>query len=412
MKPQGEKSALMPVAEALALILQHAEPRPKHALRKSVPINAALGCLLASDIQAPIHVPPEDNSAMDGYALRLGDINPSPDQPIPLPVGLRIAAGQAAAALPAGTCARIFTGAPVPLGADAVVMQEQCEVSAAGVIFPPAVPEGNNIRRAGSDIQKGQTVLTRGHRLQAQDLGLLASLGIAEVNVCAPLRVAVMATGDELMEPGQTLLPGKIYNSNQSLLQGLLQTLGAEVIALPVLPDCADATRAGLQHAASISDLVLTTGGVSVGEEDHVKASVQQLGTLALWKLALKPGKPLAFGNVAGTPFFGLPGNPVAVFVTFLLFVRPFIKTLQGSAQVTPLSVPARANFSRKTSQIRAEYLRVRLQNDGSIAAFPDQNSGVLSSTSWANALACIPPHTAVNPGDTLQTLLFSELLT
>ncbi|UTA48920.1 molybdopterin molybdotransferase MoeA [Simiduia sp. 21SJ11W-1] len=397
------KSALTPVADALARILAAAQPITATEQR---PIAECLGCALAEDLHAPINVPFEDNCAMDGYAVCTGDLLAAP-----LAISQRIAAGQAAEPLALGSCARIFTGAPIPPGADAVVMQEQCERQDDHVQFPYGVTPGNNIRRAGSDLKKGERVLACGHLLQPQDLGLLASLGLGRATVVRPLRVAIISTGDELTAPGTPLSSGKIYNSNGPMLCALLTKLGITA-RHSQLPDNPQALRKGLQEAAATADLVITSGGVSVGEEDHVKQCVADLGELMVWKLALKPGKPLAFGRIAHTPFFGLPGNPVAVFVTFMLFVRPFIKRLQGLREVQPLSLKARANFARPQSNIREEYLRVRLQNDNSITAYPDQNSGVLSSTSWANALARIPPHTQVNKGDTLDTFLFSELLT
>ena len=400
-------SALTSVEEALAAILQHAKPLEQY---QQLELTQALGKTLAHDVVSPMNVPTENNSAMDGYAINLADLNSSEAMNDGLAISQRIAAGQAAAPLRPGTCARIFTGAPLPLGSNAVVMQEACTVTEQRVIFPAHIESGNNIRLAGSDISQGSCLLRKGHRLAPQDLGLLASIGVEKVAVIAPLKVAILATGDELVEPGEALSNGKIYNSNQPMLRALLEKLGAEVCHCGVVQDSHTATLSALKNAAAQADLVITTGGVSVGEEDHVKACVEALGSLAVWKLALKPGKPLAFGHIGTTPFFGLPGNPVAVFVTFLLFVRPFIKNLYGSND-TPLVIPMRANFSRKKSQVRQEYLRVKVQQDASIDAYSDQNSGVLSSTSWANALALVPPNSIVNQGDVLPTLLFSELL-
>ncbi|MDN3639028.1 molybdopterin molybdotransferase MoeA [Simiduia curdlanivorans] len=399
--------ALTSIDDALAAILQQAVPVQKV---EPVALDQALAKILAQDVFSSIDVPSDNNSAMDGYAVNIDDLANKDLQAHGLAISQRIAAGQAAAPLKAGSCARIFTGAPIPAGANAVAMQEVCERINEKIKFPAQLALNNNIRLAGSDIAKGSRILAKGHHLAPQDLGLLAAIGVQSVNVVASIKVAILATGDELIEPGQALSAGKIYNSNQPMLRALLTKLGAEISYCAVVEDSHAATLAALQQAAASADLVISTGGVSVGEEDHVKACVEQLGQLDVWKLALKPGKPLAFGRLGQTPFFGLPGNPVAVFVTFLLFVRPFIKTLQG-ANGRPLIVPMRANFTRQKSQVRQEYLRVKVQDNASLDAYPDQNSGVLSSTVWANALALVAPHTSVSEGDFLPTLLFSELL-
>lgn len=396
---------LTPLCDAVAAICAAATAT---SARQTLALANASGRVLASDVIAKINVPPADNSAMDGYAFHTDSLS---DAGATLVISQRIAAGQVATALVPGTCARIFTGAEIPVGANAVAMQEVCTETDAGVVIPAGIAAQNNLRKAGSDIQQGQTILVAGTQLSPQNLGLLASIGIAEVAVYANIKVAVIATGDELVEPGQPLQAGKIYNSNRAMLSALVSAFGAEVVDLGAVADNREATIDMLRTAAVAADLVISTGGVSVGDEDHVKAALETLGQLQLWKLALKPGKPLAFGHIGRTPFFGLPGNPVAVFVTFLLCVRPLLKILQGHSQSAPLCISARANFCRQGNQLREEYLRVKLNNDGSLDAYTNQNSGVLSSVSWANGLARLPANTDVKVGDPLTVLLFNELL-
>lgn len=396
-------SSLLPVAEALGRILAGA--RPATSLVELTLIDA-LGLVLGDDVVSPVAVPGEANSAMDGYALRAADAGS------PLPVSQRIAAGGGTVPLAPGTAARIFTGAPVPPGADAVVMQEDCREEGGRVSVTGPVAVGQNIRPRGQDIAEGAVVLSRGRILRPQDLGLLASVGRDKVRVCRPLRVAVLATGDELVEPGRgPLRPGQAYNSNRFTLAGLLRALRLEPVDGGIVADDADATADALQAAAAGADCVITSGGVSVGEEDHVKAQVQRLGSLDLWKLAIKPGKPLAFGRIGDTPFIGLPGNPTSVFVTFCLIARPFLLRLQGAAdeELAPPAVRVKASFSVDRPGSRQEYLRVAVvdRGDGPEARlFPNQSSGVLSSVSYSNALAVIPPGTTVAPGDAVEILL------
>ncbi len=398
-------SRLTPVAEALAQVLARAVPVQE---TQELPLLEAQGRVLAEDVRSAVAVPGADNSAMDGYALRASDAGGE------LVVSQRIAAGHSGEALAPGTAARIFTGAPVPPGADAVVMQEECEELDGRVTIRAPVQPGQHVRPRGQDIAEGAIVLQRGRRLRPQDLGLLASTGQSRVRVYRPLRVAVLSTGDELVEPGTAALaPGQLYNSNRYTLAALLRGLGMEPVDGGIVPDDAEATAAALQRAAAGADCIITSGGVSVGEEDHVKNQVERLGQLELWKLAIKPGKPLAFGRVADTPFLGLPGNPASVFVTFCLIARPFLLRRQGSLEPGPPSVRVTARFDLSSPGSRQEYLRVTVSpaGDGLEATlFPNQSSGVLSSVSASNALAVIPPGALVADGDQVEVLLLDLL--
>lgn len=396
----------MSLEAALAAMQRRVSPPPAV---EECPLDAALGRILAAPVQAPIAVPGDDNSAMDGYALRAAEAGQT------LPVSQRIPAGTAPLPLQPGTAARIFTGAPIPPGADAVVMQEQCEVSAAGVRATVAVKVGANIRPRGQDIAAGSEVLASGRRLQPQDLGLLASLGLARVPVHRRLRVALLATGDELLEPGAGEPgPGQLYNSNRYLLSGLLRRLDCEVLDGGIVADDLDCTREALARAAAGADCVLSSGGVSVGEEDHVRAALQQLGELSLWRLAIKPGKPLAFGSIGDTPFIGLPGNPTSGFVTFCLVARPFLEACQGASPAPPLAIPARAGFAVTRAGTREEYLRVRLRGEGGqliAEKDPQQSSGALSSVVRCDALARIPVGQVLAEGDSVDVILLRDLV-
>ena len=402
---------LLPVDQALQSLLEQAIPTE---LVTHAPIQEACGKILAEDIVSEVRVPPADNSAMDGYAVRLSDAQTDNL----LSVSQRIPAGTPPAPLVAGTAARIFTGAQIPEGADTVVMQENAELDGEKVRFTslPNSP-GNNIRRAGEDIQIGATILEKGAALRPQETGLLASVGIDQVPVFKPLRVAVLSTGSELVEPGTPLQPGQIYNSNRPMLLSFLDSLGFEAIDAGICADTLDGTKDALEKAAKSADVVITSGGVSVGEEDHVKAAVEALGEINLWKVAIKPGKPFAFGKIGhtvkngddATHFLGLPGNPASVFTTFLILARPFLLKCQGKSQteISPIKVPA--GFSRK-SVSRQEYLRVRVV-DRKLKLFPNQGSGVLTSACWGEGFAIHRIGEEIAEGDPIDFVPFASLI-
>lgn len=396
--------------EALQRLLSAVQPL---GLSESVPTGDALGRVLAEAVASLIDVPPADNSSMDGYALRAADVTAAGTV---LPVAQRVPAGVVGAVYQAGTAARIFTGAQIPVGADTVVMQEQCEAQAGeglGTVRINATPQvGEWIRRRGEDVQQGATVLAAGCRLDAAGLGLAASVGAAALTVARRPRVALFSTGDELVMPGEPLKPGAIYNSNRFTLRAMLQGLGCEVIDLGIVPDRLDATRAALREAARHADLIITSGGVSVGEEDHLRPAVQAEGSLDLWQIAIKPGKPLAFGRVVGAWFIGLPGNPVSSFVTFALAVRPVILRLQGATQLQPRGFGLRADFDWPKPDRRREFLRVRLNEAGGLELFPNQSSGVLTSAVWADGLLDNPAGQAIVAGQMVRYVPMSELLT
>ncbi len=379
-----------------------------------LPTQSACGRVLAADQVSTIAVPPLDNSSMDGYALSCADV---PAVGTRLAVAQRIAAGSVGRRLLPGTAARIFTGAPLPAGADAIVMQELTSREGDAVTIDHLPAKGDWIRRAGEDIGRGDRLLAAGTRLLPQHLGLAASVGLAVLPVFRRLKVALFSTGDELVMPGEIapeqLPQGAIYNSNRYLLAGLLAQLGCELGDLGIVPDSLAATRAALRRAAQDHDLILTSGGVSVGEEDHIKPAVEAEGELDLWKIAIKPGKPLAFGRVAGAAFIGLPGNPVSSFVTFLMLVRPFILKSQGAAagMLSPRPITLRADFDRERPDPRREFLRARRNDVGGLELFANQSSGVLTSAAWSDGLIDNPPGAPIARGDQVSFLPFSELL-
>ena len=382
--------------------------------RCTLGLRDALGSVLAEPVISTIDVPGWDYSAMDGYAVCSGDCALPGAQ---LPVSQRVPAGVSPQPLAAGSAARIFTGAPIPAGADAVVMQEECMAIDGGAVqIGVAVPPGANIRRRGEDITAGGEVVPAGTRLQPQHLGLAAAVGVAQLRVCRRPRVALFASGDELVMPGNPLSPGKIYNSNLFTATALLQALGCEVVELGIVEDTLEATVQALRQGAAEADLVLASGGVSVGEEDHVKPAVEALGSLEMWNIAIRPGKPVAFGHVDGTAFIGSPGNPVSLFVTFLLFVRPFILRMQGRSDWRVQPLLGKADFDWPRPDKRREFHRARLSfDDGGtarISVHPSRSSGVLSSVTWANGLAIIPERRVIQPGDDVAFLPFCELLT
>ncbi|WP_019894957.1 molybdopterin molybdotransferase MoeA [Hydrogenovibrio halophilus] len=394
--------------QALAQLVRKAQPLQR---TQTLPVGEALGRVLAEPVVSPMAVPPHDNSQMDGYALHSFDLTHGQE----LPISQRIAAGDHAdTPLESGTAARIFTGAPIPPDANAVVMQENAEMvdDTRIRIKQPSVAAGENIRRKGEDIAKGATILEPGQRLRPQDLGLIASIGQAEVTVYVPLKVATFTTGDELLAPGEDWQPGKIFNANHSVIQGMMQQWGVELVDLGRIPDDATATRRALQQASEQADAIITTGGVSVGEEDHLKPAVEALGSLDLWRVKMKPGKPLAFGFVNDTPFIGLPGNPVSAFATCYLFARAFLLRMQGAEDVYIKPYWVKADFDWPQAGFRREFARAQLVSgpnyaETKVVLYPQQGSGVLTSTVWGEGFVVIEEDTTVSQGDTVAFLPF-----
>lgn len=401
-------SNLRPVDQAIAELLARA-PAPPPVER--VALGQALGRVLAEPLHAPFAVPAWDNSAMDGYALRAADLPAAGGY---LPLAGRIAAGDTAAqALPAGHAVRIFTGAPLPAGADSVVMQEHCRLEEDRVWLPP-VQGGEHVRRRGEELAAGTQVLSAGQRLRPQELGLLASFGVDRVAVYRRLRVGLLSSGNELREPGEALQPGQIYNANRYSLAGVLSSLGLEVHDYEIMADELAASRDALSLAASEWDMLITSGGVSVGEEDHLKQAIRELGELHLWRLAIQPGKPLAFGEVGGKPWIGLPGNPAAALITALVVARPFLLRAQGCQDVLPQPLRLPAGFAWRKANGRRQYLRARLeQQDGQlrVCPHPQQGSAMLTSACWADGLALVEIGQTLEEGDLLDYLPFSALL-
>ncbi|MDF3936427.1 molybdopterin molybdotransferase MoeA [Pseudomonas citronellolis] len=395
---------LHPVDEALAELLAQVPAAP--AIER-VALGEALGRVLAADLHAPCDLPHWDNSAMDGYALRAADLPASGGS---LPLAGCVAAGDSASeALPAGCATRIFTGAPLPPGADSVVAQEDCRVEA-GRVQLPAITPGSHVRRRGEELRQGQPLLRAGLRLRPQELGLLAAVGLAEIPVHRRLRVCLLSSGDELREPGQALARGQIYNANRYSLGALLRQWGLDVHEYEVLADTLAASRDALELAAAECDVLVSSGGVSVGERDHLKQAVGALGELRLWRLAMQPGKPLAFGRVAGKPWLGLPGNPAAALVTALVVGRPFLRRAQGLSEPTaaPLQLPAA--FAWPQANTRRQYLRARLNTEGRVEIHLQQGSAMLLAASWADGLALVEAGRVLQPGEPVPYLPFTEL--
>jgi molybdopterin molybdotransferase len=407
---------MLTAQQALDHLLSHAQAVSES---ENVPMQASLGRVLAQNVDSLVDVPPLDNTSMDGYAVRTADIKVSGSV---LKIAQRIPAGSVGTRLEPGTVARIFTGAPVPPEADAVVMQEDCVIvdgasDQVQINFTPT--PGQWIRRRGEDLSAGKIALTAGTFLRPQELGVAASAGLTHLNVKRRVKVAAFFTGDELSLPGEPLKPGGIYNSNRDTLLACLQSLGCDATDFGIVPDNLAATRQTLRKASKDHDLIITSGGVSVGEEDHIKPAVTAEGRLDLWQIAIKPGKPLAFGAVRKSDeaiggeawFIGLPGNPVSSFVTFLLFVRPFILKLQGREEEKVQSYPMRADFDWLKADRRNEFLRVKINANGGLDLFPNQSSGVLTSASWGDGLVDCPPNQPIKAGDLVKYIPFNALL-
>ena len=398
------KLPMLSFEEALARLESAAEPP---TATETLDLAAAHGRVLAADLRSSLFVPPHDNSGMDGYAVRCADV---PADGTRLPVSQRIPAGSVGSRLAPGSAARIFTGAPIPAGADAVVMQEDCRADGESVVIGRQPAAGDFVRHKGDDIRAGDVVLPAGTRLGPAEIGQAASIGIARVPVYRRLRVAVLSTGDELTEPGEPLPPGGIYNSNRFMLRAAIERIGCEVSDGGIVADTFESTRQALRAAAAGHDLIVTSGGVSMGEEDHVKPAVEAEGELTMWKIAVKPGKPLSFGRVVDAAFVGLPGNPVSALVTFLTLVRPYLLRRCGVRDVATAALQLPAGFAWNTGA-RREFQRVRVDAAGHLERFANQESSVLTSCVWADGLASVPPESRVSVGDPLPYVAFSELL-
>ena len=410
--PPSNPSTLLTLDEALRGLLSVVQALPATETQEVATFDA-LGHVLAQDLRSTIDVPPADNSSMDGYAMRCADV---PVAGTRLPVSQRIPAGVVGVDLQPGTAARIFTGAQLPHGADSIQMQEQCEAVTEGVRINALPVAGQWIRRRGEDVRRGDVVLAAGTRLTPAALGLAATVGAATLTVSRRPRVALFSTGDELVMPGEPLKPGAIYNSNRYTLRAQIQAIGCDCTDLGIVPDRLDATREVLRRAAEGNDLIVTSGGVSVGEEDHLRPAVQAEGRIELWQIAIKPGKPLAFGEVrradGSTAYIvGLPGNPVSSFITFLLMVRPVLLRLQGATRLQPRPVSQRADFDWPRPDKRREFLRVRRNEAGGLDLFANQSSGVLTSAVWADGVVDNPAGRVIRAGDVVDYLSFTEWL-
>ena len=410
--PPSNSSTLLTLDEALSGLLGVVRALPDTETQELATFDA-LGRVLSHDLRSTLDVPPADNSSMDGYALRCADV---PIAGTRLPVSQRIPAGVVGVDLQPGTAARIFTGAQVPRGADSIQMQEQCEAVTEGVRINALPVAGQWIRRCGEDVRHGDIVLAAGTRLTPAALGLAATVGAATLTVSRRPRVALFSTGDELVMPGEPLKPGAIYNSNRYTLRAQIQAMGCDCTDLGIVPDRIDATREALRRAAEGNDLIVTSGGVSVGEEDHLRPAVQAEGRIELWQIAIKPGKPLAFGEVrrvdGSTAYIvGLPGNPVSSFITFLLMVRPLLLRLQGATRLQPRPVSQRADFDWPRPDKRREFMRVRRNDAGGLDLFPNQSSGVLTSAVWADGVVDNPGGRVIRAGDIVDYLSFTEWL-
>jgi len=397
---------LLPLEEVQARIAETFECR---AGIETVALREAVGRVLAEDVVAPIDLPPFANSAVDGYALRHADL--LTDRPTPLPVRGKTFAGHLPQPLEPGAAARVFTGAMLPAGADTVQMQEDCEERGDSVLMRPGIGRGANCRMAGEDVPRGASALERGRRLMPPDVGLLAALGLERIAVRTPLRVALFSTGDELVQPPARLAPGQIYDANRAMLTALLTRLGAVVVDGGILPDDPELTQSRLREAASRTDFVLTSGGVSAGEGDHVRSAIEAIGELTFWKVAIKPGRPVAVGQVRGTPLLGVPGNPVAAQITFSLIGRPLLDRLAGATYQPPRRLFAKSGFSLRKKLGRREYIRVIVEASGVAQRYPKEGAGILTSLTHTNALAELPEAlTQLSIGEPLACIALSLL--
>lgn len=402
--------ALQPIEEALRHLRESVKPIQQV---EQIELERALGRTLAVDHLSKVQIPPADTSAMDGYAVAAADLNQVP--PTSLRISERIPAGTAPGPHEAGTAVRLFTGSQLPLGADAVIRQEDCThlEQEQSVSIGVTVAASHDVRRAGQNMQVGECAVPRGTRLVPQHLALLASVGVNQVQVYKKLQVAMLCTGDELVKPGHAIAPGQIFSSNDTAIRSLVESLEMEFIDIGIVEDTPEVTQRRLLAAAEQADVVISSGGVSVGEEDHIRPVIESIGSLDLWQIAIKPGKPLAYGRIGKTPFFGLPGNPVSSFVTFLVFVRPYLLNMQGVPWSEPAPIFLPAAFSTKRTIKRAEYACIRLINDQGetqLEKYPSSDSSMIQSLTWADGLAVIPADSTVAQGDRLATYLFGGM--